>query len=185
MKRIIFISLALALLGACSSGPKRVVLDSSSSDKPDWADSNKVSWKDDGKYFFRGNYTVRGNERSNACIDLAKLNVKESLITEIQDELKGAIDSAQDSIREDAEILLTKSRSSRYQGAISGLRFVESYWEKYAMANKEQKIACYVLGQIKEVDYTKTKRNVVDKITRANPKLKEAVIKKQIKFFEE
>ena len=134
---------------------------------------------------FKGDYTVRGNERANACIDLAKLNVKEALISEIQEELKGALDNASDSIREDAEIILSKSRSAEYSGSISGLRFIGRYWEKYALATDEQKISCHVLGTIEEADYMKTKRSVLNKVTRANPKLKEAVRKKQVNFFKE
>ena len=158
-------------------------MDTSSSRKPSWVDSDKVSWKDGGKIFFRGNYTIRGNERANACIDLAKLNVKETLITEIKEELKGAIDTAQDSIREDAEIILTKSQSSQYKGSISGLRFTSTYWEKYALLTREQKISCYVLGKIKDAEYQKTKKRILYRITNANPKLKEALAKKQIDFF--
>ena len=164
--------------------PSKVVLNTSSPNKPDWVDDAKISWKKDKKIYFKGEYTVRGNERTNACLDLAKLNVKESLITEIQEELKGAVDNASDSIREDAEIILNKSRSSQYRGAISGLRFTSSYWERYELATHEQKNSCYVLASISESDYLKTKRNVVNKITRANPKLKEAVLKKQVNFFE-
>ncbi len=184
--KICLVLLMPILLIACSSGlVKKVVLDSSTSSKPDWVDSNNLAWKDDNKFFFKGTYIIRGDERANACVDLAKLNVKEALITEIQEELKGAVDSAQDSIRADAEIILTNSRSARYQGAISGLRFTSSYWEKYALRNYEERISCFILGQISEAEYLKTKRNIVNRITRANPKLKEAVAKKQINFFKE
>ena len=184
--KIYLMPLMLTLFIACSSGPaKKIVLDSSTPNRPDWVDSSKLAWKDDKKIFFRGTYTIRGDERANACVDLAKLGVKEALITEIQEELKGAVDSAQDSIRADAEIILTNSRSARYQGAITGLRFTSSYWEKYALINRDQRISCFVLGRISEVEFRQTKKNVLNKITRANPKLKEAITKKQINFFEE
>ena len=165
--------------------PKKMVLDTSTPNKPNWVDDSRMSWNKDKRVHFKGNYTVRGNERANACIDLAKLNIKESLITEIQEELKGAVDNASDSIREDAEIILNKSRTAQYRGSISGLRFTSSYWEKYALATDEQKISCHVLGSVSEADYRKTKRNVLNKITRTNPKLKKAIAKKQIDFFKE
>ena len=182
MKKLLM--LFAVVLWGCSSAPKKVILDSSSPDKPDWVESSKMAWEENKRHFFRGEYTVRGNERASACIDLAKLNVKEQLITEIQEELKGATENASDSIREDAEILLNKSRSSQYRGQISGLRFRSSYWEKYALVTQEQKISCFVLGSVGNADYMRTKRNIVNKITRANPRLKEAVTNKQIKFFE-
>ena len=183
MKKMLFLS--IALFWGCSSAPHKIVLDTSSSDKPDWVNDARISWNKDKRIHFKGNYTVRGNERANACIDLAKLDIKESLITEIQEELKGAIDNASDSIREDAEIILNKSRTAQYRGSISGLRFTSRYWEKYALSTEEQKISCYVLGSISQADYNKTKRSVVDKITRANPKLKKAMAKKQVNFFRE
>ena len=125
-----FIIIGLFIISGCSSIGKRI-LDSSSAKRPRWVNSDETTWKDDGKLFFKGNYLIRGNERANACIDLAKLNVKETLITEIQEEIKGALDTAQDSIREDAEIVLSKSQSSKYRGQIRGLRFSGKYWEKY------------------------------------------------------
>ena len=183
MKRVLFLS--IVLFWGCSSTPRKVVLDTSSPDKPGWVDDSRISWKKDKRIHFKGDYTVRGNERANACIDLAKLNVKESLITEIQEELKGAVDNASDSIREDAEIILSKSRTAQYRGSISGLRFTSRYWEKYALATDEQKISCHVLGSVSEADYMKTKQNVLNKITRANPELKKAIQRKQINFFAE
>ena len=183
MKKVLFLS--IVLFCGCSSTPRKVVLDTSSPNKPDWVDDSRISWNKDKRIHFKGDYTVRGNERANACVDLAKLNIKEALITEIQEELKGAVDNASDSIREDAEIILNKSRTAQYSGSISGLRFTGSYWEKYALATDEHKISCHVLGSVSEADYRKTKRNVLNKITRANPKLKKAIAKKQIDFFSE
>ena len=180
--KIIFIG--LLVISACSSIGKRV-LDSSSPRRPEWIDSSELTWRDDGKVFFKGNYVVRGNVRANACIDLAKLNVKENLITEIQEEIKGVLDTAQDSIREDAEIVFSKSQTSKYRGQIRGLRFTRRYWEKYASRDNKVKISCHVLGQINKKQYLKTKRNIVNKITNANKELKEAVIKKQIDFFKQ
>ena len=177
--------LLLALPSCSSVRLKKVVLDSSTPEKPDWVDSAQISWKEDKMIFFKGSYAVRGNERPNGCIDLAKLNVKEAFITEIQEELKGAVDSAQDSIREDAEIILTNSRSANYQGSISGLRFTSSYWEKYVLSNQDERVSCFILGQVSEAEFLKTKKNILNKITRANPKLKEAIANKQISFFEE
>lgn len=185
MKKLIIFSSFFLIFVACSSAPKRVLLDSSVPKKPDWTKEAKISWKKDKHIFYKGSYTVRGDQRASACVDLAKLDVKEALITEIQEDLKGAIDNASDSIRADAEIILNKSRSAKYDGQISGLRFNSSYWEKYALINHEHKITCYVLASISEGEYRETKRRVLNKITQANPKLKEAITNKQINFFRE
>ena len=121
--RVLSLAVFVSLLSGCSTSVKKIVLDTSSPKRPSWVDSSDLSWGKDGKYFFKGDYTIRGDERVNGCVDLAKMNVKESFITEIQEDLKGALASASESIKSNAEILLTKSQLSQYQGSISGLRF--------------------------------------------------------------
>ena len=145
----------ISLFVGCSTPMKKIILNSSSSKKPEWVDSSDLSWEKDKRYFFKGDYTIRGDERVNACVDLAKMNVKESFITEIQEELKGALASATESIQNSAEILLTKSQLSKYQGSIRGLRFKSKYWEKYVLANEEEKVSCYVLAEIDKKSYVK------------------------------
>ena len=140
-------SLVFTFITACSStGPKKVVLDQSSKKKPSWAESSKLSWKKKNHIFFKSAHTIRADERANGCIDLAKLDTKENLISEVKDEIKGSIDNAQQSISVDAEVVLGKVRSSGFEGAISGLRFTESYWEKYELSNGEASyhLLCFI-----------------------------------------
>ena len=186
MKHTIFTFFTLALfLASCSTKiiKPKVVLDSSSSIKPKWTNSSKTAWEEKGKIYLKATHTVQGNERANGCIDLAKLDAKEDIISEIQNEIRGSLDNAQESISEDAEVILGKARSAEFSGKISGLRFIESYWEKYQIRGKDQKLTCHVLAQIKMRDYMQTKRAVVNKVMTADPKLREAVTKKQINFF--
>ena len=186
MKHTIFTFSMLALfLASCSTIPRKskVILDSSSSIKPKWTNSSKTGWEEKGRVYLKATHTVQGNERANGCIDLAKLDAKEDLISEIQNEIRGSLDNAQESISEDAEVILGKARSAEFSGKISGLRFVESYWEKYQIGRRDQKLTCHVLAQIKMRDYMQTKRAVVNKVMKADPKLREAVTKKQINFF--
>ena len=160
-----------------------MILDQSASSKPKWTDSSKISWESKGIRYFKAAHTVQGNERANGCIDLAKLDAKENLISEIQNEVRGSLDNAQQSISEDAEIILGKTRSAEFSGKISGLRFTETYWEKYQIGKIEQKLTCHVLAQMKMRDYTQTKRAVVNKVMKVDPKLREAIAKKQVDFF--
>ena len=178
------LSLISVCLTACSStGPKKLILDQSSKKKPSWADSSKLSWKKKKHVFFKATHTVRADERANGCIDLAKLDTKENLISEVKNEIKGSIDNAQQSINVDAEVILGKVRSTTFDGAISGLRFTESYWEKYELVNGETATTCYVLSQIEEKDYIKMKKNVLRRVIAVEPRIKEAINKKQINFF--
>lgn len=179
-------SFTLILMTACSStGPKKNILDQSSSKKPSWAESSKISWKKKNHIFFKATHTVRADERANGCLDLAKLDTKENLISEVKNEIKGSIDNAQQSISVDAEVVLGKVRSSGFEGAISGLRFTESYWEKYELSNGEAATTCHVLSQIEEKDYIKMKKNVLRKVIAVEPRIKDAIKKKQINFFNE
>lgn len=183
-------SITILLIGlmitACSStGPRKIILDQSSNNKPAWTNSNKLAWQEEDHIYLRAIHTIKNNERINGCMDLAKLDAKENLISEIKNDIKGSIDNAQQSINVDAEVVLGKVRSSEFQGSISGLRFVEFYWEKYQMGNDEQVTTCHVLSQIKEKDYVKTKKAVLNNVIAIEPRIKEAISRKQIDFFRE
>ena len=180
---IVFISTLWFISCSTYTVKSKVILDQSTPSKPKWASSSKIAWEKKGVIYLRATHTVQGNERANGCIDLAKLDAKENLISEIQNEVRGALDNAQQSISEDAEVILGKSRSAEFSGKISGLRFIESYWEKYQIGQIDQKLTCHVLAQMKMRDYTETKKAVVNKVIKADPKLRHIIAKKQIDFF--
>ena len=179
--------LSLVLLAAgCSSLPRegRVFLDSTthSDNAPSWVKQTKVSWEEKDKVFIRSSHSVRGNERVNGCFDLARLDSKESILSEIANDVRGTLDNAQQSISEDAEVVLGKVRSSEFSGRITGLRFSEQYYERYFVGDTER-VDCHVLGEIKNADYSRIKRAVVDRITSVDPQLKEAITRKHVDFF--
>ena len=95
----------LLLLASCSSTriQSKVILDQSTPNRPNWTTSSKIAWESKGMIFLKATHTVQGNERANGCIDLAKLDAKEALISEIQNEVRGSLDNAQQSISENAE----------------------------------------------------------------------------------
>jgi hypothetical protein len=176
------------LFSSCASTSARmgrVFLDSSthSDDPPDWARDTKLVWERDGKIILRGSHTVRGDERVNGCYDLVKLDVKETILTEIATTLKGSLDNAQQSMSENAEVVLGKVRSGEYDGQLVGLRFTEEYFERYAVSGVER-VDCHILGEIKQADYDRVKRAVVDKVVAVDPRLKEAITQKQVDFFD-
>ena len=182
----ILISLIGVMIVACSStGPMKIILDQSSEDKPDWVKSSKISWQEKKELYFKATYTIRSHERVNGCIDLAKLDAKEDLISAIDNEIKGAIDNAQESINVNSEIIMGKVRSSNFQGSIRGLHFIESFWERYQMGNDEEAITCHVLSRVNEKDYIKMKRAIINKVVSIEPRIREAITKKQINFFDE
>lgn len=187
MKKII---IAFLFLSACSStGPKRVTIDSSG-DKPKWVEDNKTTWTDGDTVFFKSKNTVRGDQRENGCRDLASMDNREELLKGMASELKTAIDNAQTDISENAELVLGKVRSGKWEGRIVGLRDDQSWFERYQIrddstAEKTERIDCYILSKISKHDYAETKRAVVNKIVAVDPRLKEAITQKQIRFFSE
>ena len=180
MKRYLWIIL---ILSACSGMiPKKVVLDSSSDKKPEWVDSSKTTYEKDARIYFRSTYTARGSDRIDGCYDHAKLNGRATVLSEIATDLKGSLNQASESISEDAEDYLTKVQSGNYEGRVVGLRYSEEYFERYAIKD-EERIACYVLGEMREVDYNAVKRTVIQKLTTIDSRLKDAVMDKNVDFF--
>ena len=188
-KFIIFVPLALGL-AACSSNQKvhddykRVFLDSTTHEDrpPAWVTNGKLAWEEGGKTHFLSNHTIRGDERVTACFDLANMDARESLLREISDDIKGSVDQAETSISENAEVIAGKVRTAEFQGKISGLRHAEEYMERYRIGDTER-IDCHVLSEVSQADYLKTKRSVIDKLVETDPRLKEAITKKQVNFF--
>jgi len=180
LKNLFFV--LFLIFGACSTtGLKKTILDSSG-EKPKWVNSSKVVYFENDKILYRGSYTIKGNERVDACYDLAKLNSKEMLVSEIQTEIKGVIDNSIYGLSEQAEVVLGKSRSVEFAGTISGFRVTEQYFERYSVAEKER-VDCYVLSEITKTDYNKTKSLIIDKVQEADPKIKEAIRNKHVDFF--
>jgi hypothetical protein len=177
----------LSIVIACSSTPgvKRVWIDSSShtDDPPSWVEGLKIIWEKDAKVYIRSTQTIRGDERVNGCYDLAKLDAKEAILTELASEVRGSLDNAQQSINENAEVVLGKVRSGEFQGRITGLRHSEQYFERYKVGDVER-IDCHVLSEMTREDYDKVKRSVLDRLQKVDARLREAITKKQINFFD-
>lgn len=179
----IFIAIS-ALLSGCATGTKsngKIVLDSSRQ-RNDWVDKPQLVWDMDGKMYSKATHTIRGDQQLSACYSLAKLDSKENLLSEISTEIKGAIDNASMDISENAETVLGKVRSGKFEGTVYGQRFNEEYFERY-MINGVERVDCSVLSEISKSDYDKTKRSVIDKVIAADARVKEAIIKKQVDFF--
>ncbi len=175
----------LSVLGmsACSSSGeiKKIVIDESDQ-KPSWVGDSRTAWEEGGKIYFRSSQQVRGNERLSGCYDLARMNAKTQLISEIQESIKGVLDTNEASISENAEIVLSKSRSSQFSAQVGGIRFSGEYFARYRI-DDEERIDCHVLSEISKQDHTKLKRMVLSKVVEADPKIKEQIQKKHMEFF--
>jgi hypothetical protein len=174
---------AMFAISACASKPKKEVIEEGAQGaKPAWVTTTKITWNEGDQVFFRTQYTIRGDERINGCFQLARLETKETLLREISEEIRGQIDNAQQSISENAEIILNQSRSGEHSGRVTGLRYLEQYHERSRLGEAER-IDCFVLGTIKKSDYESIRRAVVYKMADVDPGLKQAMSKRQIDFF--
>lgn len=188
MLRKLFSVCIVSLVVSCSSTPpgqQRVWLDSSThkDNAPSWAKDLKMIWEDGGKVYIRSSQTVRGDERVNGCYDLAKLDAKETILTELASEVRGSLDNAQQSINENAEVVLGKVRTGEFQGRVTGLRHDQQYFERYRMGDVER-VDCHVLSQMAREDYDRVKRSVLDQMQKVDARLREAITQKQIGFFD-
>jgi hypothetical protein len=178
---------ALATLGAaCSSSVKLVdkqILHESSA-RPAWVEQSRSNWDEGGKVRIKAMQEVRGTERLSGCFDLARLNAKSLVVGEIQTLIKGVLDTHEATISEQAEIVLSKSRSEEFGGKLTGVRYVEDYSVRYRLGD-EERIDCYVLSEISREDYNKMKRSILTKVEEADPKLKEQILNRHIDFFKQ
>ena len=149
---------------------------------PGWANNAKTTWEDGKMVKIKSSHSIKGNERLSGCFDLARLDTKEILLSEISNDVRGKIDNASQSLSENAEVILGKVRTSEFSGKISGLRFTEEYFDRYIVAETER-VDCYVLGEISQSDYKKLQSEIVNRVVAADPRLKEAITKGQIDFF--
>jgi hypothetical protein len=174
--------LSVFLVGCATSNHPRTVVDEGAANKPGWVANTKVSWVEADQVAFRAQYTVRGDERLNGCFQLARLDAKEALLREIAEDLRGQIDFAQEGLSESAELALTQVRSSEYSGKVIGMRFNEQFSERY-VTNGVERIDCFVLAAIKKIDYDQVKRQILYKVSEADPDVKKAIKARAIKFF--
>lgn len=178
----VFLVAAVFLVG-CGSVDKKSVLETGNPEgRPDWVSSNKITWNEGDQIFIRTQYVIRGDERVNGCYQLAKLETKETVLREISEQIRGQIDSAQQSISEDAEAILNQSRSSEFKGRVIGMRNLEQYHERAKVSGTER-IECFLLSSIKTQDYEKIRKEVVDKLVAVDSELKAALNRRQIDFF--
>ena len=77
---ILFLTICLMLLGACSSTPYKVVESMNDDSKPSWTNLEKVTWKDDGKVYALGFAEAEGsNVNLSALARVADNNGKVEL----------------------------------------------------------------------------------------------------------
>lgn len=184
-----YINLMLfVLLSSCSGTEvKRVTVDESSS-RPSWVDDSRLSWEKDGKIYFKSKESVRGNQRLNGCYILAGNDNRETMLREIAEEMKGATDEAEQDISEEAEIVLAKVRSGKWEGKIYGFHDESQFFQRYQIRDEmtkdvTERIDCYSLSSVSKANLIRIKNEIMNKVATVDPRIKEAIVQKQADFF--
>ena len=177
------ILLASVLITGCSSlQTERKVIDSNASGRPAWAKVTTLSWTEGDQINIRSQYTIRGDQRINSCYDLARVDLKESLLTSLKDDITGELNLAGEGLSEGADPLLTKSFRSEFKGRLQGLGVAEQYYERYVIADVER-IDCFVLSKMKNSDYQKLKSSLLTNLIQVSEDVARAVRERQKNFF--
>ena len=193
MKNVILtitVFLGLQLLLGCSTSQKskqgRVVIENSlkGEELPSWVADPKTNWEKDTELFFKSSYTVAGNQRINGCWDLAKLEMKESLLSELSQDIKGEVTLANEGISEGLDPLITKSVRTNIEGQVRGLKTQEQIFERYVI-NDIERIDCFVMGTMSKTDYAVLKNSIFKQLTSVSAEVADAVRKRQKEFFSE
>lgn len=164
---------------------KKIVLDNTLGGEalPPWTRDGKVGWVEGKEHFLKAQYSIRGDQRVNACYDLAKMELKENLITEISSDIKGEINLAVEGISEASGAVLTKSFLQSMDANVRGLTIKEQLFERYVLSDAER-VDCFVMGMITQSEYQNLKNNILQKMEQSSPAIAEALKKRQVKFFE-
>jgi hypothetical protein len=176
------IMLSLFLTACTTLQSNRQVIDSNSSSRPKWAEGTEVGWQEGDFTLLRSQYTVRGDQRINSCYDLARVDLKETLLTSLKDDITGELNLAGEGLSEGADPLLSKSFRSEFKGRVQGLSISEQYYERYVVGDVER-IDCFVLSKIKNSDYQRLKTQLLTNLMQVSEEVAQAVRNRQKEFF--
>lgn len=184
-----YFTLSLILLNffSCASTPEAhnlVVLERSTrgNDLPSWTSNSEMSWNKSDEIQFKGQYTLKGNQRVNACYDLAKGDARENLVSEMSVHFQSEINSYTQGISADENIELNKMFISQAKNKIIGLRTSEAAFER-VLINSEERINCFVLFSISKKAYQENMMNAKSEVSKVNSEIIEKMRSRGLDFF--
>ena len=173
-----------------SQMPAKVVVDKSTS-TPDWINESSVQKIVGDEVYIVSKETIRGDQRLSGCYELASFEAKNKLIRELGEEIRGAIDQAMPDISESTDSILTKVSSGKWEGKVVGLSTQEEYFERYRLFEfndsdtYKERIDCQVRMKISKSNLNRMKVGLVEEFKRADPRINEAIVSKQVDFFKQ
>lgn len=188
MKYILLSTLFLSL-ASCTTGTKsvseKITLEKSTgkNDLPDWTEKPQNSWSMDDTYFFKSSYSVRGDQRVNACYDLAKAEARENILTEFKSFFSSEINGYTQGLNETDAQELNKMFVTSVKSHLYGLKLSESVHERYIIQNSE-KIQCHVLLTMNKESLLKNIQTALSNGTKINGEVAKQMKDRAVKFFD-
>ena len=188
MKKLVLTS--LLCLAACSTNnlksySGKVTLENSvrSSEVPAWVADYKTNWEEGDKYYFKTSYTILGSQRINGCYDLAKLELKANVLSEVSEKIKSEINQASEGISDNLDPLIAKAITSETGGEIKGLKVIGQVHERY-LINGNEKQECFILGSMDKLDYLNLKGAAFNRALSVSKQVTENIRNRQSQFFQ-
>ena len=179
--------MVIFLLAGCSSNgikeQAKIIIERSTRENslPNWVSETKVNWMKDDKIFYKSQYSIRGDQRINACFDLAKAEAKEKLIDEVKTNFRSETNGYIQGAKEQDNIELNKMFISSVDSIISGFRLSETAYERFAISNSER-IDCFVLYEMTAKDLSDLKTRILTRNSSVNKEIQKVIIERGVSF---
>ena len=182
-----FLLIVSVLSYSCShqtmTSSNRKIIDKSYDEKPEWLMKQDDFWKNEDKLNFKFTYTISGEQRTNACFELARLGINELILSELKSEIKAQNNLASEGLSENESEFLNKSLTENLSGEIHGLRIKSKAFERYIVGEKER-IDCSILTEMSSLDYNKIKSKALSNNYSIKQEVADTIREKQKDFFE-
>jgi len=193
MKKMLCVLSFSMVLFSCSHEVNRernpkVVIDKSPS-MPEWVKETNVNQLDGDQIYLVGRESIKGDQRLSGCFEMASFELKNKIIREVGEEIRGTIDQAIPDISENSEAVLSRVSTGKWTGKLVGLSTDSEYFERYRLFDFNQadsykeRIDCFVRMKIAKSDINRMKRDIIEELKKVDPKIKEAILNKQVNFF--
>jgi hypothetical protein len=186
--------MAVGLVVGCASSPKgpefapTEVLErvGGLSKTPDWATGLKTAFDEDGKAVFVSTLSMNGDARVEACTRGADTIAREKIVRFIQEGITSSGQVNELSATQDPGVEALTAFLA--QGKLSGVRVIESYWEKRvqssASGTRELKLYCAAKVGIDKGVLEKQLRDAMNGVQGGNPEIRQKLINAQKDFVE-
>ncbi len=153
---------------------------------PDWATGLKTAFDEDGKAIFVSTLSMSGDARVEACTRGADTIAREKIVRFIQEGITSSGQVNELSATQDPGVEALTAFLA--QGKLSGVRVIESYWEKRVQSSasgiRELKLYCAAKVGIDKGVLEKQLRDALNGVQGGNPEIRQKLLNAQKDFIE-